>query len=138
MRAATAALLLVACKSRQPIAACSDDLGGVYATPNGRWMMLDSGATLEMYPLFDDSVPDGAPRLIDLARGSARERLDGEEKRRYTQHGAICESRAPLHVTKCSDDALQVVRGGVVAPLATAPCLWGRPTESYVETWRRE
>jgi hypothetical protein len=79
MRAATAALLLVACKSPPPIAACTDDLGGVYATPTGRWMMLDSRATLEAYPLFDDSVPAGAPRVLDLARGSAGERIDGDE-----------------------------------------------------------
>ncbi len=135
---AAAVLLLGACHGRPPIAQCTDDLGGVYATPTGRWMMLDNGATLEAYPLFDDSVPAGAPRVIDLARGGATDRLDGDEKRRYTQHGAICESRAPLHVTRCTGDVLQVVRGEPQAPLAFTPCQWGQAVPSHVETWRRQ
>lgn len=135
---AAAVLLLGACQGRQPIASCTDDLGGVYATPSGRWMILDSGATLEAYPLFDDSVPGGAPRLIDLARGAATDRLDGEEERRYTQRGDTCDARAPLHVTRCAGDALQVVRGEPQPPLAFAPCRWGQAMPSHVETWRRD
>ena len=39
------ALAITAC-SRDPIASCEDDLRGVYAAGDQRWMVLDSGATL--------------------------------------------------------------------------------------------
>jgi hypothetical protein len=137
LRYATAALLVVACDSRPAIATCADDLHGVYATPSGRWMLLDNGKTLEAYPLFDDSVEGGAPRVIDLARGSATNRLAGELKRRFESRAEPCEGRAPVHVTRCAGNALEVVRGDVLGRLWSGVCSWGSKP-SFVETWRRD
>jgi hypothetical protein len=84
-------LVLAACSRRAEIASCDDDLRGVYVADGERWMVLDSGATLEAYPLFPDGGPPGervvtppgrtsagapaaleiAPRVIDLARAAA-------------------------------------------------------------------
>ena len=50
------ALAIVACSRREPIGSCDDDLRGVYVAGDERWMMLDQGDALEVYPLF----PDGA------------------------------------------------------------------------------
>lgn len=49
-------LALAACSRRDPIAACDDDLHGVYASGDERWMVIDHGEALEAYPVF----PDGA------------------------------------------------------------------------------
>jgi len=77
-------LAIVACSRRDPIASCDDDLRGVYATGDERWMMIDRGDILEAYPLFPDGAgptPDGsmpgsadlvvAPRVIDFQRAAA-------------------------------------------------------------------
>jgi hypothetical protein len=140
MRCAAAALLLVACSPhRTPIAGCNDDLGGVWATPSGRWMMLDNGTTLEAYPMFDDSVPAGAPRVIDLTRNPAHpSALGGGLGRRYMRRAEVCTARASVHITQCKGDALQVVLGDVAPPLTFSPCTWGQPLPSHVEAWRRE
>jgi hypothetical protein len=139
MRGAAAALLLVACSKPAPIATCADDLGGVWSTPVGRWMMLDNGSTLEAYPMFDDSVDGGAPRVIDLTRDATRpSAMEGSLARRFMQRAETCDARAPLHVTQCTGDALQVVRGDVAAPLTFSPCTWGQPLPAHVENWRRE
>ena len=62
-------LAFAACSRREPIASCDDDLRGVYAAGDERWMMIDSGEVLEAYPLF----PDGADPILDgsLTAGSA-------------------------------------------------------------------
>ena len=140
MRRAAAALLLVAplaaCTRDRAISSCADNLHGVWTTPSGaRWMLLDHGQTLEAYPLFDDSVAGGAPRLIDLRRDGA---LAGALKRRYMRRELECIARAPIRITACGDNTLQVVLGEVSPPLDYAPCTWGQPLPSRVETWRRE
>jgi len=135
IRAAAAALLLVACSHEEPIASCNDRLGGVWTTPAGRWMVLDNGPTLEAFPMFDDAVPDGAPRVIDFERA---DKPGGQIKRRFMQRERTCEARAPIHVTKCTGDTLQVARGDVTPPLSFAPCAWGQQVPTRVETWRRE
>ena len=121
---------------RAPIASCRDDLRGVWVAPAGaHWMLLDNGATLEGYPLFDDTVPSGAPRLIDLARG---DKLAGHVKRRYMQRAHTCDARAPFTITACRGDELQVVLGDVSPPLTFGPCTWSPQVPSRVETWRRQ
>jgi hypothetical protein len=132
---AAAALLLACCSHREPIASCADDLGGVWTTATGRWMVLDNRTTLEAYPLFDDAALSGAPRVIDLARG---DKLEGQVKRRFVQRQQTCDARAPFHVTLCKDDTLQVVRGEVAPPLSFSPCTWGQSLPSHVENWRRD
>jgi hypothetical protein len=101
VRAATAMLVVVAaCTDRAPITSCDDPIAGVWESPAGaRWMVLDHGATLEGFPLVDDSIPDGAPRVIDLGRG--RGKLTGDLKRRFMRRAATCEARAPVTVTTC-------------------------------------
>src|SRR5690606_29654104 len=101
------------------IASCDDALHGVYVTPAGeRWMVLDNGPTLEVYPLFDDSVPDGAPRLIDLRRDAG---LAGHVKRRYMRRAEACEARAPVRITACTRDALEIELADVAPPLSFTP-----------------
>jgi hypothetical protein len=98
-------------------------------------MILDNRATLEVYPLFDDSVPGGAPRVFDLRRGG---QLAGDVTRRYLRGGDHCEARAPLRVTACANDELRLVLSDPEPPLQFAPCAWGAPAPSRVERWRRE
>jgi hypothetical protein len=128
-------LLLVACSQKPPIESCSDDLGGVWSAASGRWMILDNGTALEVYPLFDDRAFGGAPRVIDLTRG---DKLEGTMKRRFMQHAQTCEARVPFHVTACKGDTLQVVRAETSAPLTFAPCTWDSQMYTHVENWRRE
>lgn len=135
MKLAIAAMLVVAC-DRPHVTSCDDSLQGVWVTPSGaRWMMLDYGAALEAYPMFDDGVPDGAPRVIDIARTA---KLAGEIKRRYMRGPDACEARAPIRIAKCKADALQVVLADVAAPLDYVPCTWPGPSPSRVEQWKRD
>lgn len=137
-RLALAAVLLASCARRAPVTSCDDDLHGVWvvAESGARWMMLDNDRTLEAYPLFDDAVPGGAPRVIDVRRG---EKLQGEVKRRFMQGGAACEATAPIRIAKCKADGLQVVVADPQPPLELAPaCKWPRPSASRLEHWRRE
>jgi len=135
MRLALAAMLLVACDRTPHVTSCDDSLAGVWVTPSGaRWMMLDYGATLEAYPIFDDSVGGGAPRVIDLARGA---KISGEIKRRYMRGAEECEGRAPIRIAKCKDDKLQVVLGDVLPPAEFTPCTWGQPSATRAEWWKR-
>ena len=135
MRAFVVAAVLVACDGKQPINTCDDNLHGVWTTPsNARWMILDYGATLEAFALFDDAVTDGAPRLIDLSRA---ERFAGEVKRRYQRGADICTARAPIRVTRCGGRELELVLADPVAPITYAPCTWPQHAPSRVERWRR-
>lgn len=136
-RAALAALCLVAagCDRREPIARCSDNLHGEWSGPSGRWMLLDNGATLELFPLFDDSVADGAPRVIDVKRDA---QMQGQIKRRFMRRADACDARASFVVTACKADTLQIVLGEVSAPLTYAPCTWPQSVPAHVETWQRQ
>ena len=131
---------IAACSKHAPVATCSDDLHGVWRDGAGaRWMVLDNDATLEAYPLFPDSVGGdvvGAPRVIDLTR--AGERLDGTVHRRFEHRADRCDARAPIHVTACKDDALEVVIADPAAPIDVAPCRWPVAPPSRVERWHRE
>jgi len=63
-------LAIAACSRRDPIASCDDDLRGVYADGDERWMVLDNGETLEAYPLFPDGAgpaPTGSARAARAA-----------------------------------------------------------------------
>ncbi len=132
---ALAALVVLAGCGRAHVTACTDDLHGVWVTPAGaRWMLLDNGDSLEGYPMFDDAVGSGAPRVLDLVRGL---RLDGQQTRRFTAGAAICESHAPLHVTACHDDTLDLVLADPPAPLAMSPCAFPGSPDTRVEHWHR-
>ena len=136
MKWALALLGIVACDRQPPVATCNDNLRGVWVSEAGaRWSLLDHGKTLEAFPLFDDAVPEGAPRVIDLARTEA---LAGEIKRRYMRGAEVCDAHAPIHVTKCEANTLQVVLADPQPPLQFAACQWPLAAPSRVERWRRE
>ncbi|HEX4421373.1 MAG TPA: hypothetical protein VH165_25835 [Kofleriaceae bacterium] len=162
-RALALAAALAACSRRPPITSCDDDLRGVYtADPAGaeRWMVLDDGATLEAYPLFPDTGAPGspgslrrleiAPRVIDLKRPSATRpagsadaptapaALAGTVSRRYMLRADRCDASAPIHVTRCAGDTLDLVLADPSPPLGFAPCSWPSPAPSHVVHWRRE
>ena len=108
----------------------------MWRTPSGeRWGLLDHGATLEAFALFDDAVPGGAPRAIDVSRA---DNLAGSVTRRYTQGATHCEARAPIRITACTADELQLVVAEPQAPLAFSPCTFSALAPSRVERWRRE
>jgi hypothetical protein len=138
VRVAVAVALAAAACGRHHITSCDDDLGGVYADDDDRrWMILDDGASLEGYPLFDDfhggSGLEVAPRALDLYRP----KLVGEVRRRYTRYpgGDACTTRAPVRVTACADDELELVLGDPAPPVRFAPC--AQPVaDSRAERWR--
>ena len=135
MRLVPLALLVAAC--HHPIATCDDDLEGVY---DSGWMILDGRTELDAYPLFAD-VPqlagvEVAPRFIELQRTPSG--LTGTVHRRYMQRAAICDARAPVHVTSCAADTLELVITEPAPPTGFAPCTWGRPNESQLQRWRRQ
>ena len=157
VRAALAALVLAACARRAPVTSCDDDLHGMWVAPAGqaepdplhlgpagaRWMMLDNGATLEAYPMFDDAVPPAgtppdlvlAPRVLDLARTPT---LTGELKRRVMRRADTCDARAPVQITRCADDTLELVLVDPPLPLTLAPCSYPAPAPARVERWHRD
>lgn len=138
MRLAAAAIWIVAaCEQRAPVDSCRAHLHGTWVTPaSARWMLLDNGGTLELFPLFDDSVTEGAPRVIDIARDG--DKLMGSIKRRYMRRAQTCDARAPITVTACKNDTLQLVLGEVSAPMSFEPCAWAQQPPTRVEVWRRE
>ncbi len=142
MAGALVLALGVGCSHRAPIASCGDDLQGAWRDAAGaRWMMLDNGATLEAYPIFADVVPTApdvvaAPRVIDLTRtGTA---LAGTTHRRFDRRADSCDARAPVHVTACKDDTLELVLADPAPPVDYAPCRWGGAPPSHVERWRHD
>lgn len=138
-RASAAVLVLAACARPAPVASCEDDLQGAWRSDRDeRWMLLDHRRTLEAYPLFPDAPADRnvAPRAIDLSRGGGR--LVGEVRRRYERGADVCIATAAVHVTRCTDDTLELVLADPPPPLAFAPCAQGRPTGAHRERWRRE
>ena len=137
MRLLLALLAVAACDRRAEVTSCDDDLHGVWKSEehDTRWMILDNGSTLEAYPLFDDHVEFGAPRVIDLRRG---EHFSGEVKRRFIRGGDECVASSPIRVAKCKANALHLVIADPSSPLSFGPCSWPRPNESEFDRWHRE
>lgn len=144
------------CDRRRPLASCEDDLRGVYEAPSGRWMLLDRRTSLEAYPLFPD-VPaapglEVAPRVLQLSRSGAA--ITGAARRRYMRGARVCVARAPVRITACRGEGIELVLSDpsppiawpAVAPAAGSgagssaelPCEWPRPGDSRLERWRRE
>lgn len=98
-------------------------------------MVIDSDAGLDVYPAFADTAgaPDGtfaAPRVMDLARAGGA--FGGVVHRRFERGGQTCDSRAPVTITACRDNALELV---VADPL---PCPGAGVPQPRIERWRRE
>ncbi len=172
MKLAAIALAVVAgcdhCTDSAPIESCQQNLGGVFIADGKRWMIVDSGATLEAYPLFPDLpvVPEieVAPRVIDLFREDTG--ISGRVRRRYMQRTASCLASIPAQITVCADDALDLLLADPVPPLQfegpftvglepsdtpgtrsvqlfeiyfTRPlCVFPRPDSNHRERWHRE
>jgi hypothetical protein len=138
-RAAAILLIVAACDRRPTIASCRDDLTGTWVAADQRWMVLDNGATLELYPLLADA-PAGAlevgPRTIDLERDG--DRLAGSVRRRFMQRAATCTSKASARITSCNSSAIEIVLAEPEAPLAFEPCRFAPPPPSHRERWQRE
>lgn len=138
MKLVLAIACVAACDRKPPIRSCADDLTGEYANGDQHWMVLDRGASLEVYPLFPD-VPAGdleiAPRMMELDRMGAQ--VAGQVRRRYMKGSAACIAKAPAHVTACANDALELVVADTAPPLAFSPCTWPRPEPSRRERWIR-
>ena len=135
-----AAVLLVACSRHPALTSCDDSLAGVWHTDAGDWMILDYGATLEGYPLFVDRFPAPpeqtvAPRFLALERDTA---VSGDLGRRYMLGSDACVAKAPVHVTACSGNTLELVLGDPLPPVGFAPCSWAGPAPSRRERWVRE
>ena len=102
-------------------------------------MLLDNGATLEAYPMFDDSHgPTGlvaAPRVIDRARDGTH--LAGALSAAHAPRRQL-HREAPFHVIACTAAGLDVVVGDVAPPVAFARCVFPPPPPSRAEHWRRD
>jgi hypothetical protein len=140
--------VLVAC-GRHHVASCDDDLDGVWHAPDGAWMMIDNGVTLEAYPMTPDAPAVGAgagseanaalvaaPRVLDLERGEVT--LAGTMRRRFMRRADTCDARATVRVTACRTDMLEVVTTAIATPIDVAPCRWPAPQPAHVERWTRD
>jgi hypothetical protein len=137
MKQAIVLLVVVACDRRSAVTSCDDNLHGVWITEAGaKWSLVDRGKTLEAYPMFADAVPEGAPRVIELQR--LRNNVAGQVKRRYVRGGDSCVAHAPIRVTKCEANTLQIVVADPQPPAQFAACQWPLAAPSRVERWRRD
>jgi hypothetical protein len=146
MRAALWAVLLVGCaKERPPLASCDQSLAGVWTTETGQqWMLLEGKGEqrgqLEGFPLFDDiaGVPGSevSPRAMDLKHESGAVR--GEVTRRYMRGSERCDQQAPVTMSACRGNAMQVERREITPPVSIAPCSAGMPGPTRHETWTRD
>lgn len=135
----TLLLELIAC-DRPRITSCDQDLGGEYSAGDRRWVVIDHGESLEVYPVSPDVVPSTieleiAPKWIELWREDGR--LQGQANRRYMKAAAICTAHVPVTVARCADNTLDVVHAEPAPPLSFAPCAWGRTEPARVERWVR-
>ncbi len=143
MRLVTIVLVAGCSQSSPPLASCADSLAGTWHTEAGDWMLLDRGAAIEGYPLFDDSREPGgdpaivvAPRAIDLRRD--RDEVGGEISRRYTRGGDACITKVPVHVLSCTGTTLELVLADTSPPTQFAPCTESaRKHPSRREKWQR-
>ena len=139
MRSSLVALAtLAACEGRATIRSCDQDLGGEYTAGDRRWMVIDHGEQLEIYPAFPDvpaSSLEVAPRTLELWREGGV--LRGATHRRYMQGAASCTAKLPATIARCADNTLEIVHAETAPPLGFAPCTWGRTDPARVERWTR-
>jgi hypothetical protein len=167
MKRVALAIVLVACDRRTPIDSCRDDLEGIWVDEASRqWMVLDFGATLEGYPLFDDvgartqigiarearggvngpALPDQrgreSPLSIEsaprkLELGRTGERVHGVVRRRYMLAGDSCNAEAELTVSACGGDTLELRFADPSPPTRYGPCAWGANPPARTVRWTR-
>lgn len=119
---------------------CRSDLSGTWRSDaNERWMITGAAGTYEAYTLFDDTKLPGVtlevgPRAIDFAR----DKDQGTVRRRFGSRGTTCVATAPVHLTSCAGDTLELVLADPAPPISFTPCAYGRPAASHRERWTRE
>ena len=146
------ALLVVAvaaCRPAPPaLDSCADELGGVWrvddvaaaVTPSGeprRYHVVELGARVEIYPMFDDSVvapgdrkettPDAviaAPATFELSR--AGDALYGAQTRRFARGAATCLVHTPARLTACHDRSARLELTPIDPPVDWTTCAPGR------------
>src|SRR5437016_2489700 len=79
----------------------------------------------------------GAPRPGEAGAFDLGD-VSGSVRRRYMRGAERCDARAPIRITRCSDDTLELVVTDPVPPISFAPCVWPQPEPSHVERWHRE
>jgi hypothetical protein len=152
---ALATLIVVAasCRDHPPLHSCGEDIGGIWRSatatiPGGmsaRWSILDEGQRLEIYPLFDDTIPSPAPaagadglvispRSFALIR--ARLALPGHVQRWVMRGQRWCQARAPARIDACHGDALTLEASQLPMPEGAQLCPPGGPT--VTERWLRD
>lgn len=162
-----AALSATACRREAPLRSCRDSLAGVWRVLDGdapvapprRWALLDRGARVEGYPLFDDSDATAtapgddrirSPRSLALIRSHTS--LVGHVERWVMRGAQKCPLRAPARVFGCKaevvagagDDPVDVVSVQLNAPavpddLATCVPAPAAPAPAAPpERWYRE
>lgn len=144
MRALAIAVIVAGCSTAPPpLATCADSLQGVWRSDAGDWMLIDRGASLEGYPLFDDSHEAAAdpaiviaPRALDLRREG--DEVGGDISRRYMRGGDACIVKVPLHVIACTGTTIELVLADTSAPPQFTPCAESsRKNPSRREKWQR-
>jgi hypothetical protein len=120
-----AVLALAGCHHH--VATCDDDLHGTWQTPTMTWVLLDTGPTIEGYPLQPDPP---VPRALDVTREL---HMTGDVTRRA--EASNCAARAPVHIETCHDDQLDVVIGDL--QIGVAPCHSTVAPVTHLEHWHR-
>ena len=147
--AALALGLAVAGCGQPALDSCADPLGGTWdvvgeLAPSGeprRYHALDLGATIEMYPMFDDGLVDAAdrkdttptaivaaPAALDLSRTTGQDALGGQITRRFMRGDRSCVMRAPAHLRACSDDRATLEAALLAPPTNWQTCTGAPPT----------
>lgn len=147
--ALAAAVLATACGRAAP-ASCRDPLDGPWrvvgagaTTPSGeprRYHALDTGAEVDLYPVFDDSVlapgaakPTGpgaldvAPAAFHLTRSADGTALVGSWVRRFERGGQVCILRTPARLDGCAGGRATLEATPVAPPADWAACRPGPP-----------
>lgn len=118
------------CSSKAAVTSCADDLTGVWLADaralsgeRMRFHFLDSGASIVILPMFDDSVPpaesaDGAahhkrtaevayaPASFDIRRRGKG--LVGTRSFRASKAGVVCRITRPAAIRGCERDTLEL------------------------------
>lgn len=127
MRFAALALLLASIGCRRApakIHSCADEVRGVWRVvgeaPPRRYHLYDLGRTVELYPMWDATVPPGGKKAVLAADPAAPvddtpiyspprialqrngERLEGSSSFRLTRGGKTCVVDQPARLTGCT------------------------------------
>lgn len=140
-----ALLLIAACRPAPPaLDSCADEIGGVWrvddatfaTTPSGeprRYHIVELGARVEIYPMFDDSVLAAgdrkettadavivAPAQFELTRSG--DVLIGAQTRRFARGPASCVLHTPARITSCQGRTARLELTPIDPPADWARC----------------